>query len=177
MRIGTQTFSQTLKIALNIWRTYTDSTLGLSFKYPPNLFAVTSPDSPNGVFIQTSPKEILLGGGALPVGKTPADYTTSGFVITLASTDYQKPFTINQWLLDFHPYSVIDTVSNVSVAGVLAYKVTFKDEILAGAPLVLIPYSGKLFGVSYNSTFEPDSPEESNGLGTFETILQTIQFN
>lgn len=177
IRSGSQVLPQTLKVIIHVlYRTFSDETLGFTFQYPQSLFAITSADSPGAVFIQNSNKEILLGGGAIPVDKSPDDYTTDGYVITLSSTIYPKAFSVDQWLKDFHPYSELDTVSMTTVAGLPAFKVTLKGEILAGSPVVLFTNNGKLYGISYSSTFEPNSNEEQNGLAAFETVLATFHF-
>jgi uncharacterized membrane protein len=39
LKRGTATFPQTVKVVVNVWQAFADTSLGLSIKYPPNWFA------------------------------------------------------------------------------------------------------------------------------------------
>lgn len=62
LRVGSQTFPQTLKVTLRILGVITDATVGVTVKYPAGLYVVTSnPNATPAVKIQSSPKYIAIG--------------------------------------------------------------------------------------------------------------------
>jgi hypothetical protein len=173
VRIGTQTLPQTVKVVVNAWQSSTSTTLRVTFKYPPNLFVLISPDQPGHVLIQNSPIEVNLGG-ALPEDGT--QVTSTGFVISLSATSYGKPFTIAGWLVDTSPYSQIGHISSIQVGGIQSYRVRFSGEVGEGEPTVIVPRPGLVFTASYDSSYVPDSSQEQSALHVFDLFLQTIQF-
>jgi hypothetical protein len=122
---------------------------GVSVKYPPNLTVVPSTD-PNQFAIQSSSQQIILGGAA------PEDNTgtvSAGYVITVSENALPTSFDINQWLASTEPNSTVDTITGITVSGIPSFKVAFKDELGAGAPLTVIPTPGKVYEVSFVSSF------------------------
>jgi hypothetical protein len=87
-----------------------------------------------------------------------------------------QQFDINQWLAAEYPNSTTDSISQITVAGRTGYRVTFKDEIGAGQPIVIIPSNGRLYQLTYRSNYDTGSPEENKGSSAFAIILQSLRF-
>jgi hypothetical protein len=141
-------------------------------EYPSNLTVVPSA-SDTGLFsIQSSPQQILFGGAAPDdtTGTVPA-----GYAITVSATPLNGSFDINQWLADTEPNATVDTISNIIVSGIPSFQVTFKDEIGAGIPLVIVPTTGKVYEVSLASTYEIDSAQGVDAINNFNAVLQTLK--
>jgi hypothetical protein len=172
LRRGSLTLPSSLKAVINVWPTVTDNTLGLSLKYPPNLFTLPDPNKPSQRLIQSTPKELVLGG-ALPEDPT-TPYATTGYVVAISSNVYAKPFAINQYLNDTHSSSLVDAITNTIVSGIASYKVTFREEVGAGEPIIVTPLSGKVIEIAFGSTFSPDSIEEQDALTVYDQIANSV---
>jgi len=150
----------------------TTSSQGVRLNYPPDLVPVTPPNSTT-LLLQPSSKPFLPSGGRLPEGLLVTDIDSVGYSISLSTLPYVTPFVLSQILSKYKPYSLIDTQSTRIVSGQPAYVVTFKDELFAGSPYVIIPKLGTTFIFQYRSSFMPGSPEWQSGLESFWQVLDS----
>ena len=67
-RIGSQTLPQTLKVVVNVWKRFENSSLGFTFLYPPNFFvSPVSPSQSTSVYLQNKQEE--YGGEGITVSR------------------------------------------------------------------------------------------------------------
>jgi hypothetical protein len=158
---------------IDVWKALHEPGAGFIAPYPPNLYTYIPPKLPGQYYIQTSPKPINLGGALPPAGSV---YASSGYLVSIVVLPAPATFDITSWLASTYPSSQVDTITDLTVAGISAYQVTFENQIGAGEPLVLIPHNGFLYEISYGSTFAADSPSDQAGLTTFNAILQSFMF-
>ncbi len=65
---GSQTLPRTLKLVVNIWNTFGDSSLGLSFLYPPNfIVSPVAPSQNTGVYLESKQEE--YGGEGITISR------------------------------------------------------------------------------------------------------------
>lgn len=163
---------QPLNVTVNVWKGLADSGLGIVLKYPPNLFTLRPTERPDELLIQSSASPINLGG-VLP--ENSSSESASGFIIGVTRNSYPKAFTLTQWLSDTYPYSTIDTIVSTTSSGLASYRLTFKGEVGAGEPTVIVPINGDVIEITYASTFASNSPDDRRGLAIYEQVLQTLQ--
>ena len=163
-------------LAVNVNTLYTNSTVGVTIQYPPGQFlGPPPPGTSSALRIQSTPEYLALGE---PIGDSSTNTAISedGYAITISSSTYTQPFTINQWLVDTMPDYAIDTITPTTVQGLSAYIVTFRDNLQAGTPFVVVPHGSIVFTIAYNSTFDDGTPAEAAGLAAFYQLLTTLQF-
>jgi len=159
---------------LPIWGVVRDQTEGFSAQYPPGLYASIPADVPGQHLIESSALDVDLGGAAAP---DQAQTAPSGYAIAITSIRYAAPFTIAQYLADIHPYDPIDSIAPVTISGVQAYTVIFKDEIGAGEPTTFVPAAAAVLEISYSSTYALGSIQDQGGLSAYVAVLKTLVVN
>lgn len=151
------------------WKTYESTEHGFTIKYPPNLFLYYYPEDKSGLpVIQSSPKRVELGG-ALPENLKPDEYVTEGFIIGLSTKKYSGVFSIDNYIKTEYPNSAVDQKTLVQVSGINGYRFTFKDEIGAGDPHVVIIANDETIEISAMGSYDIDLFNQI--LNTFEPIL------
>ena len=118
--------------------------------------------------IQSSPKRIELDG-ALPENLKPDEYVTYGFIIGLSVKKYSGVFNIDKYIQAEYPNSSIDQKSLIQVSGINAYRFTFKDEIGAVDPHVVIIANDETIEISAIGSYDINLFNQI--LNTFEPIL------
>jgi hypothetical protein len=145
---------------------------GVSVQYPSSLTVSTSAGDTGLFSIQSSPQQIILGGAA---PDDAAGAVSEGYVITVSAQPFTGSFDINQWLVNTEPNATVDTINNIVVSGIPSFEVTFKDEIGAGLPLIIVPTSGKVYEISLASTYDLDSAQGVDAINNFNAVVQTIK--
>jgi hypothetical protein len=154
-----------------VWGSLTDATSGFSTLYPPGLYNLIDTSTPSIFSLQSSPGGVAIGGVAPEDG---SNATTSGFSVIIEAAKYGGSFDINTWLTTAAPYSEIDSLTPTTINALPAYVITFKNQIGAGRPTVVVYRHGYVYQISYASTFAPGSAADQNGLNAFNLILQNF---
>jgi hypothetical protein len=162
-------------VIVSVWGVIADPTSGFKTLYPPVLYDLSSTTTAfNGFLLQSSPEGVDIGGEGPEDG---SNATTTGFSIVIHPIQYGTSFDINAWLSTEYPYSEIDTLTSTTVGGVLGYAVTFKNEVGAGQPTIVVYNQGYIYKLSYASTFPLGSIADQNGLNAFNAVLQHFIFS
>jgi hypothetical protein len=168
-----RTLSQVQSIP--VYGVLTDSVSGFTTQYPPTLYDLSSTTKPFGFYdLESAPNGVAIGGGAPEDG---SNATTSGFSIAIQPAKYFGAFDINAWLTTSAPYSDVDSLTTTTVSGTQAYVVTFKNQVGAGRPTVVVYHHGYVYQVSYASTYAIGSIFDQDGLNAFNSVLSKFQFS
>jgi hypothetical protein len=147
------------------------SSVGVSFSYPTTLVQSSTADS---FSVNSAALPFLPAGGKLPLGADESQFVSNGYAISIRRTPLHGTFSLAQWLSENSPNSVVDQQSGISVNGTSGWRITFKDEINAGSPYVLVPRGSWLYTITYVSSFGGDTPEEQSGLAVFDQVLASM---
>lgn len=157
-----------------VWKAAQFQRVGISMLYPPELTPRVVTGSTPTIVLESTSRPLFLGG-RLPQGSNFSDFADEGYAITISSEPYSDSFDVSSWVLSNRPHSSVASVSSLVIQpGVTGYRIIFSDELFAGQPLILIPYKGRLYKVTYRSTFDAGSAQEVAGVATFEKILSTL---
>jgi hypothetical protein len=161
--------------AIPVYGVHSDSAVGITVEYPPTLYLASPPSGVSGQFLlQSTTQFVGLGEGF--DDPDPNDTPANGYVISFTSDNYtSQPFDINAWINTMLPNYDIATITPTTVTGLSAYILTF-DDAQAPKPLIVVPHGSTVYEISYNSTFDPGTTQESAGLADFNAVLSHLQF-
>lgn len=150
VRLGSQTLPQTLKVMVNVWQTFTEST-GFRISYPPEWSAH---DSPDGVVFRNVPTPSLLSDTALQ--------SESFFEVRFLETANPGMLDVDQWFNEYFANGFPEQpllTSRLTVSGYPALAIEVSElgrrrhvYVTAGSGVVVITYG--LFAPSFISTYE-----------------------
>ena len=153
----------------------TDPISGFTTLYPPGLSSLTPTNTPSGPFtLASSPQGVDIGGDG---PEDSSNATTSGFTVIITPTQFTGNFDISTWLSINAPYSDIDTLTTSSIGGQPGYEITFKNQVGAGRPTVVVYHDGYVYQISYASTFALGSAGDSQGISAFNLVIQNFSFS
>ena len=176
-RVGTSTLPQTLKITINVWRSLTDTQVGLSISYPPSLYNLTDSNSATNSFdLESSPNGVAIGG-AVPSG---SDVAKSGFAIGIDVTPYEITggFDLTEYLASNYPNSAADaSATPITVGGEPGYEIFFKGEQIGNWPVAVVYQNGYVYRFLYSSTDYNSGFSDQSGFNAFNAVLAHATFS
>jgi len=161
-------------VTVSAWGVLADPLSGFKALYPPSLYNLsnTTPSS-RSFSLQSSPQGVSIGVG--PEDGSTA--TTTGFAVIISPSQYSGNFDINAWLSMVGLTDEADMETPILVGGMPGYEITFKNEVGAGQPTVVVYNQGYIYQISYASTFSPASPADQPGISAFNSVVQNFTFS
>lgn len=156
LRIGTQTFPQTLKVAVDVWRSFADPTLGIAFKFPPSW---NFHSWPYEVYFTAPPEVGVLTIAILDGNATPQHVASAAIENNRCSA------------VDANDQPV-DHVIPSGFTGVLY--VLSCSAMTDNYHYVFLNKNGQLIDLSYHNDFDSDASEEVK-VSTFLKIIRSLR--